>query len=133
MPRDFDAILTEDQEFIIGGQTFRWRYLHWSEFATAIDLEVAKSKEDPKAEADEENETVTESYEKVIERVCLYLEADDKERFLKLMHDSERPIPTIQLAELATWLVEVQTDLPTKPSSDSTAGRGRVVPISKAG
>ena len=131
MPRDFDAILSDDQEFIIGGQKFKWRYIHWREFAGAIDVEVAKNAEGSSKEDDDESQTVTESYEKVIERVCLYLAPEDKTRFLTLMDDPDHPIPTIQLSELATWLVEVQTDLPTKPSSASTAGHGRVVPISK--
>lgn len=131
MPRNFDEILSDDQEFIIGGQTFKWRYMHWSEFAGAIDLEVAKRADGASKSDDDENETVTESYKKVIERVSLYLEPEDKKRFLDLMDNTEHPIPTIQLNELATWLVEVQTDLPTKPSSASTGGAGRVVPISK--
>ena len=46
MPRDFDAMLTDDQEFTIGGETFKWRYLHWREFSKAIDLEVDRRKAD---------------------------------------------------------------------------------------
>ena len=134
MPRDFDAMLTEDQEFTLGGEIFHWRYLHWREFAEAIDLEVDRRKEEaPGGEDPEDNDTVVESYERVIERVVLYLVPDDVERFRELMNDTTKPIPTIVVNELGNWLVEVQTARPTEPSSDSTAGRGRVVPISKAG
>ena len=49
------------------------------------------------------------------------------------MNDETKPIPTIMVNELGNWLVEVQTNRPTEPSSASTGGRGKVVAISKAG
>lgn len=134
MPRDFDEMLTDDREFTIGGETFHWRYLHWREFATAIDLEVDRRKEEtPEGVDPEDNDTVVESYERVIDRVVLYLVPGDVDRFRKLMDDVSKPIPTIQINELGNWLVEAQTARPTEPPSASTGGRGKVVAISKAG
>lgn len=140
MPRNFDELHTDDRTFTIGGQEFKWRYLHWREFAGSIDEEQAaraearkNGTEPAKDEAEEdEGDTLVESFEKVIGRILMYLEPGDHARFLEATEDEDKPVTIVQLNELANWLLEVQTDRPTQAPQISSPGPGLVAASSRA-
>lgn len=152
MQRDFDAELSDDRTFKIGGQNFSWRYLHWREFAVWMDTEADKEEQEARRQEAERAEriaaavakgdeppddlpdmgTLLESYETMIERICLYLSKEDQNRFRALTSSDDVVIPQVSLRELAGWLVEQQTARPTGPAATSSRGRGRTAVSSVA-
>lgn len=152
-PRNFDEFYNGDRAFIMGGQTFHWRPLHWREWGELIDRraaeEVAEQKEreekiealmangkKSRVEAEEEVDdatTLVESFQTVIERITVYLEPDEVTGFRTVLDDQEKRISIAQLNALMVWLQEVQTpDRPTETLSSSSSGPGTQGAISPA-
>lgn len=149
-PQNFDEFYNGNRAFILGGHTFHWRPLHWREWGTNVDARVAEEEEREKKlraaeeklkkegkDADlaflEDEETLVENFEKVIERCSLYVEKNEVESFKATVNDPEKRITIAQLQALMVWLQEVQTpDRPTTTPSPSTPGRGKVGATSQA-
>lgn len=153
-PENFDNLYNGNRAFILGGQTFHWEQVHWREWGKVIDARVAEEEErdkarkakvaelvaagTPQGEAEIEmalldDETLVESFEKVVERCALYVEDDDAEAFVTTVNDPEKRVTIAQLNALMVWLQEVQTpDRPTSTLSPSSSGPGTQGAISPA-
>lgn len=153
-PRNFDEFYNGNRAFIIGGQTFHWRPIHWREWGELIDRRVADelreeeerekkiqalvkkdknlSREQAEVIVDDEG-TVIESLESVIERTVIYLEPNEIESFKSTMNDRTKGISTAMLNDLLNWLQECQTpERPTQPPLVSSPGPGTPGAISPA-
>ena len=153
--RNFDEFYADERAFIIGGGTFHWRPIHWREWGELIDQRAAdetKAAEDrekkieallkkkgntlSRSEAEDivdDEKTLVQSFEDVIDRICVYLEPGDVERFRETLNDKGKHISIAQLNELMVWLQGVQTpDRPTETPSSSSSGPGTQGAISPA-
>ena len=142
--RNFDEFYDDQRSFVLGGQTFHWRPIHWREWGELIDqraedeakeqaerdrkiakLVKAGKEEWEAAEIVDDEKTVVQSFESVITRILVYLEASDRDRFRETVNDPEKPISIALLNDLMVWLQGVQTpDRPTETPSDSSSGPG---------
>ncbi len=146
--RNFDEFYNGQRSFVLGGQTFHWRPLHWREWGEIIDGRVAEEvaeaaerrrkidllinegldaleAEDKVDEESEDAQTLVSSFEKVIDRIVVYLEPDEIENFRLVVNDTKKPISIALLNDLMAWLQEVQVpDRPTETPSSSSSGRG---------
>lgn len=143
-PKNFDEIYNGDRAFVIGGQTFHWRPLHWREWGELIDREVDEQAEEaqerkrriqelidqgkPELDAEEEidlQSRVVKTFEDLVDRASVYIEREEVEDFRRVLDDPNKRISLAQLNELNVWLREVQTpDRPTRESSASSPGPG---------
>jgi hypothetical protein len=114
--------VVKDREFEIGGEVFEWIVPYWEDISAVFDRD---------ATLDETNgglpTTVRGSIEDLIERVKLFLKLEDQERWVKLAHRRENPIPHWQYAELYRWLLETASSTPTEQSSPSEDGQPQTV------
>lgn len=151
-PRNFDEFYNGERAFIIGGQTFHWRPLHWREWGELIDRraaeevqeqeerkrrieELVSSGKTPEEAEDiiEDETTLVSSFEQVVERCAVYLEPEEVASFKAVMDDKSKPISIAQLNELMVWLQGVQTpDRPTEMLRASSPGPGTSGAISPA-
>lgn len=145
MGQNFDHVHPEDRSFTLGGEDFHWRPIWWRDFGAMIDESIAeatrqereaKRKEDEaKArgeEPPEDDTSIVESYEEVIDRIVKYLEPDEVDRFRALVDNREKQISHLQLMMLRDWLQEVTNKRPTELPSPSGAGRGSGAPTLQA-
>lgn len=147
-PENFDQFYNGNRAFILGGQTFHWRPIHWREWGEILDRRAAeqyaadaKRKEriqalvekgmsdfDAELQVDEEidqEETTVESFERVIERICVYLVPEDITGFRSVVNDASKNISVAMLHGLMVWLQGVQTpDRPTETPSLSSSSPG---------
>lgn len=156
-PKNFDEFYNGDRAFILGGGTFHWRPIHWREWGELLDKQSAEEYAESKArkeridalmaanpnmeaidaeyeideQIDQENTTV-ESFEKVINRICEYLEPEEIKVFKETVNDKSKRISVQMLNGLMVWLQGVQTpDRPTEtplPSSSSPGSTGATSP-----
>lgn len=146
-PQNFDEFYNGNRAFIIGGQTFHWRPLHWRAWGELIDARVADelkeeeerekkidalvkkskgemSREEAAAKVDDEV-TVVQTFERLIDRAVVYLEPNETESFRATMNDVNKGISHAMLSSLLTWLQEVQVaERPTLVQSGSSPGPG---------
>lgn len=111
--------VVQDREFEIAGEVFTWVYPYWEDIADVFDKDT-RSDED--AEANIEDITVRDTITDFIDRIQLFIEPSDRERWLALTKRKKNPIPHSQYAELYRWLLET-TSMPTptellSPSED---------------
>jgi hypothetical protein len=121
MPRNFDQELSEDLDFIVGGETFKMKYVRPEVLAAWEDEEAADKSEGALKQMDE--------------RIKLFLDDSNGalERWDKLRAREDNPVSMGQINDLLLWMVEVQSGRPTIQPSPSVAGRGRTAVSSKAG
>jgi hypothetical protein len=142
-PKNFDQVHDPNTTFILGDELFHWDRVWWSEYSEWVDTSVEEEKaeqervrlEREKAQKEgrdpaDVTDTLVNTFEKIIERIKMYLVDGDRERFDKLVRDPQKKVSMLQLNELATWLTEVQTQRPTQSPTPSQTGPGRTVPIS---
>lgn len=154
-PQNFDEFYNGNRAFIIGGQTFHWRPIHWREWGELIDRRVAEelreeeerekkidalvkkskgemSREDAALSLDDE-QTVVESFERVVDRAAIYVVPAEIESFRATVNDINSGVSYAMLNALTTWLQEVQVpDRPTGALSSSSSGPGTAGAISPA-
>lgn len=147
-PENFDEFYNGNRAFIIGGQTFHWRPIHWREWGEILDSRAAeqyaeeKNRKDRVAalvaggmqeldaeiqidEEDDRAESTVESFEKVIDRIAVYLEPNEIESFKAVANDASKSISVAMLHGLMIWLQGVQTpDRPTETPSLSSSSPG---------
>ena len=146
-PENFDALYNGNRAFILGGVTFHWEPLHWREWGEAIDAraaeEVEKEKrlraelerlkgagvpdDDAEIQADEviNDETLVQTYEKLVDRAVIYVIDSEEESFRAVVNDPEKNVTAAQLNALLVWLQEVQTpERPTTTPPASSTGAG---------
>jgi hypothetical protein len=132
--RNFDDLYPEDRSFQLGGEMFHWRPVQWRIYGDWVDAAV---EEDRAATASAEDGVPLQlvlTFEKVIDRILLFLDPDEKDLFLATVNDADKNVTIMQLNELSTWLLEVQTDRsPTTASTPSANGPGTPEAISAAG
>jgi hypothetical protein len=133
--RNFDEMYTEDRSFVIGGETFHWEPVFWRVYSEWVDTAVEEQnrlqKETPEGQTP--NLKLIDTFEDIIKRVLLFIVPEEKDAFEALVTDPEKKITTLQLSELSTWLLEVQTERPTTPPSPSGNGATSPVVTSVAG
>ena len=113
--KNFDDMLPDDREFVVGGETFHWRQVR---------PEVLQAFEPPK---DEENVWAI-----LDAQILLFVAPEDHERWLTVRKQDEKAVTGAQIQAIIMWLVEVQTELPTVQPSPSVVGRGQTAVTSKA-
>lgn len=157
-PQNFDEFYNGNRAFIIGGQTFHWRPIHWRAWGEQIDRRVAEelreeeerekritallkkkgneemTRDEAIVQVDAEDEqTVVATFEKLVDRAILYLEPNETESFKSTMNDLNSGVSYSMLDALITWLQEVQVnDRPTEALSSSSSGPGTVGATSPA-
>jgi hypothetical protein len=121
MPRNFDQDLSEDLEFIVGGETFKMKYVRPEVLASWEDEPVSDKSENALKQMDE--------------RIKMFLDNSNGalERWDALRAREENPIAMGQINDILLWMVEVQSGRPTIPPSPSATGRGKTAASSKAG
>lgn len=120
MPRNFDQeFKSEDLEFVIGGETFRMRYVR---------PEVLAAWED-----DPDDLSAKDSLKLMDKRIELFLDQSNgaKERWQALRERDDDPITATQMGELITWMLEVQSARPLQQPSSSDSGPGSTEASSK--
>ena len=152
-PKNFDELYNGMRSFVIGGQTFHWRPVHWRVWGELVDARVAEEIEQERkrraliddlitggktleeAEQSIEDETtLVSTFEDLAERALVYVEPEEKESLAAVLHDRAKPISTAMLNELVVWLQEVQTpDRPTETPTASSSGPGTSGATSPAG
>lgn len=124
MPRNFDEIRAQkDLDFVLAGQTFKIRMLPlmyigiWTEREDKVDL----------------------GDQAAFQQMCIDRVADAvddgngaAQRWRDLCESDKGPSYG-ELLELARWVWEAQSDLPTMPPAPSAGGRGATAASSKAG
>jgi hypothetical protein len=143
-PQNFDEFYNGNRAFIIGGGTFHWRPLHWREWGELLDARAEEEARQQKERQDkidaliekgidqyeaedtvDDEGTVVESFEKVITRICVYLEPEEETAFMAVVNDRTKSISLAQMNALMLWLQERQTpDRPTEALSSSSSGPG---------
>ena len=151
-PRNFDEFYNGQRSFVIGGQTFHWRPLHWREWGELLDADAARVTAEQKErekkiaalvkkgieqfEAEDQvdaTEKTVDSFAKVVDRCTVYLEPAEVEAFKAVMNDEKQPISYALLTEVLVWLREVQTpDRPTQTPVASSSGPGTTGATSQA-
>lgn len=153
--QNFDEFYNGNRAFIIGGQTFHWRPIHWREWGELVDRRVVeelreeeerekkidalvkKSKgemsRDEAIVAVDNEDTVVDSFERVVERIVVYLVPNETESFRSTLNNKDSGVSYAMLNALLTWLQEVQVpDRPTAALSSSSPGPGTVGATSPA-
>lgn len=115
--------VVQDREFEIGGEVFEWVYPYWEDIADVFDMDARED-----AEGNIPDITVRDTIGDFIDRIQLFIETDQRERWLALTKRKKNPIPHAQYAELYRWLLEI-TSLPTPteqptPSEDGPQTTG---------
>jgi hypothetical protein len=118
MPRNFDELLEDDLTFVLGGETFTMHYVR---------PEVLAAWED-----DPKDEKAIDALKRLDERVKMFLSPDQHERYDAVRARDDKPVTMAQLNDLATWVIEVQSDRPTQQPSPSGRGRGKTARTSEA-
>ena len=117
----------KDREFEIAGEVFTWVYPYWEDIAGVFDEDIAETENG-------EGPTVRATIGEFIERIQLFIEPDQRERWVELSQRRKNPIPHSQYAELYRWLLETTSSpTPTEPSSPSEAGQPSTEATSTAG
>jgi hypothetical protein len=100
----------------------------WSETFTCVGLAPAGVLEDLTSAIRVNPVTGTRRYDTLscMAFVREVLVEEDKERFETLMHDQNRIVGLIDLVSVVAWLSDELTLRPTRPSSVSTPGGGRL-------
>lgn len=143
-PKNFDEIYNGDRAFVIGGQTFHWRPLHWREWGELIDRQADEEAEEaerrrqriqayvdqgkPEQEAEDAvdlEDKVVDNFARLVDRACIYVEPEEIEDFRRVLDDPKKRVSLAQLQEIIVWLRGVQTpDRPTMEPSASSPGPG---------
>lgn len=122
MQREFSKELVEDRTFEIGGEVYTWRYPQWEETAALYDEDFAELQD---ADGNGTGEfTFREDTSKTIERIKIFLEPADRQRWDKAVKRKANPIPHHQIIDCYKWLVRVTSGRPTQQPSDSLPGAG---------
>lgn len=143
-PRNFDETYNGQRSFVIGGQTFHWRPLHWREWGGILDADAAREAAEEKErekkiaalvkkgidqfEAEDqvdEQKTTIEAFERLVDRCAIYLEPAEIESFKAILNDQTKQISYAMVTDLLVWLQGVQTpDRPTETPTPSSSGPG---------
>lgn len=126
--KNFDELRESDLEFVLGGETFRMKYVR---------PEVLAEWED---EEEPETETAAERIERVDNRIIGFLDSssngdgkDSVTRYRELRAREENPVSLGQLRAVVVWMMETQTARPTEQPSALAGGRGKTAATSRAG
>jgi len=112
----------QDREFEIAGEVFTWIYPYWEDIADVFDKDTAEvSKED--AEIDF---SVKATIADFIERIQLFIEPEQRDRWVQLTKRRKNPVPHSQYSQLYQWLLEV-TSAPTPTEQPSPSEDGQQV------
>jgi hypothetical protein len=117
--KDFDELLTEDREFSVAGEKFRWCDVR-PEVLTAFE---------PSENGDQDDGAV---WRLMDDQILLFLDTSERDRWKTLRARDERPVTIRQLTAILQWLMEEQTGRPTEQPSPSAVGRGQTAGSSKA-
>jgi hypothetical protein len=119
----------EDRQFEIGGEQFTWVYPYWEDIADVFDKDTKALDAD-----DAPNPSVRETISDFIDRIQLFIEPDQRARWVTLSKRKKDPIPHSQYSELYRWLLEVTSEpTPTEQSSPSEDGQPPIEAMSTAG
>jgi hypothetical protein len=128
MLRSFTKELEEDREFEIGGETFQFRILHWTDAAALLD-----GADDTQPEGNGQISFRADT-EFAIQDMPKYLDpADDSaKRWKALVARKTNPVPRHQIVQAYVFARTQSLGLPTTPRQDSSGGGGNNDPGSSA-
>ena len=107
----------KDREFEIAGEVFNWVYPYWEDIAVVFD-------EDSKIDENGSGPNVHATIAEFIERIQLFIDPEQHDRWVALSKRRKNPIPHSQFAELYRWLLETTSSpTPTEPSLPSEPGQ----------
>lgn len=136
MAKNFDELYSIDREFVIAGETFAWRPVHWRVYGEWFENASKEEQSEEEGKVGEEGKAgglkLVRSYEQMVDGIALYLAPEEAERFRALAEDPEKPVTAVLLSAVFTWLTEVQANRPTDQSSPSNGGDGAVAPTLQA-
>ena len=119
--------VVQDREFEIAGEVFTWVYPYWEDIAKVFDEDTL---EGPNGEGPTVHDTIGD----LIERIQLFIEPEQRDRWVALSKRRKQPVPHSQYAELYRWLLETTSNpTPTEPSSLSEDGQPKTEATSTAG
>ena len=120
MQRSFSEELTEDREFEIGGETFKFRILHWTDAAALMD-----GAEDTTPATNGEFSFRADT-EFAIKDMPKYLDPADEavKRWKALVARKENPVPRHQIVQAYVWARTQSLGIPTTPQSPSQSAGG---------
>lgn len=111
----------KDREFEIAGEVFTWVYPYWEDIAAVFD-------EDTQEDENGQGPNVRDTIADFIERIQLFIEPEQRDRWVALTKRRKEPIPHSQYAELYRWLLETTSSpTPTELPSPSEAGQPQTV------
>lgn len=117
----------QDREFEIAGEVFTWVYPYWEDIAKVFDEDTTDSENGDDA-------SVRSTIAEFIERIQLFIEPEQRDRWVALTKRRKQPIPHSQYAELYRWLLETTSNpTPTELSSPSEDGQPKTEVTSTAG
>lgn len=118
--------VVQDREFEIAGEVFTWVYPYWEDIADVFDKDTQGDGDNPSEEI-----SVRDTISDFIDRIQLFIEPDQRERWLALTKRKKNPIPHSQYAELYRWLLETTSSpTPTELLSPSEDGQQPIVATS---
>jgi hypothetical protein len=110
--------VADDREFEIAGEVFKWVYPYWEDIAAVFDRDVGSEN------GEDEDQTVHQTIEDFIERVQLFIDPEQRDRWVELTKRKKNPIPHSQYSELYRWLLETtSTPTPTEQPSPLEDGQ----------
>lgn len=112
--------VTQDREFEVAGEVFTWIYPYWEDIAEVFDRDTA----DEGADVDF---SVKATIADFIDRIQLFIEPDQRERWVQLTKRRKNPIPHSQYSQLYQWLLEVTSATPIELSQPSEDGQQQIV------
>lgn len=116
--------VVQDREFEIAGEVFTWVYPYWEDIAEVFDRDAVEDTGGGEAA----EITVRSAIADFIDRIQLFIEPEDRERWLALTKRKKNPVPHSQYADLYRWLLETTSSpTPTEQSSPSEDGQPQTV------
>lgn len=115
MSKNFDELLADDRTFEVRGEKFEYIDVR-PEVLSAFTPEEEEEGKEPDA---------TAIWRSIDDQIVLFLDEENGKHWRELRARDDKPVTVAQLNAILTWLVEEQTDRPTKTASDSGSGPGR--------
>jgi len=126
--------VTQDREFEVGGEVFRWVFPYWEDIADVFDADDTDETDSTNGEV---KVTVRSTLQDFITRIELFIDPefnDGVKRWRELTLRKKDPVPHSQYAQIYQWLLEVTSrPTPTLPSSLSEDGQPPIAVTSKGG
>ena len=113
----------QDREFEVAGEVFTWIYPYWEDIADVFDKDTEEVEGDAPMDF-----SVKATIADFIARIELFIDPEQRDRWVQLTKRRKNPIPHSQYSQLYQWLLEVTSaPTPTEQPQPSEDGQQQIV------